>query len=604
MPSQSRLPVNTFLLLLAATLVALAVFYQWKLTQDQQLNEKLQAEYQQALSNFQSNNIYYDPKATVQWIQNRQNPDGYFVTNPDMIFEPSQLNANTLRATRYAISTLLDLDALDAINRKAVAEFVIRLYQQNIKQAEHVQGQKRYNPAGSYAGFRTITDHPAGVRPTMDALIILDALGMLDDPRLNLAQIKEYILSHQNADGGFWDEHYPRLGTASSIKCTSFASRALEIVYQHNDRVIPKSVTTGIRQFVQASLDKASGGYAAQPGKAPADSYDNFRAFISVWSTETGSRQQRKLDVSHYMDINTLLRYLTNTYYIPSLGAFSRYNTDGQLKPSIKTTHLIVWLMTAMNRMDHLNTKQISKFVVSQQTSPGQYGGDIYTTYSAIGLLQKMGISTESLPAPKKPVKIASIPGYLPTTLFLIALATLALGYLAKKNELENLNKALSYQASIDGLTGIYNRQRFETLAKQEIEISKRYKRVLSLILIDADNFKSINDTHGHITGDKVLREIADLISSQLRDADVFARWGGEEFIILTPETDKDGAIELAEKLRRLIAIHNFKIGETFTCSFGVTQFETDNNIEDLILQADTALYTAKRQGKNKVVAS
>ncbi|HID83106.1 MAG TPA: diguanylate cyclase [Chromatiales bacterium] len=604
MEQQSKLPVNTFLLLIAAALVALAIFYQWKQQQNQKLNDRLQEEYQQALIEYKTNNIYYDPKATIQWIQQRQNPAGYFVPNPDLLFEPSQLNNNTLRATRYAVSTLKDLNALDAINKKAVGEFILHLYLPDILQSVPDQYRKIYKSGGPYAGFRTIAGYPAGVRPTMDALITLDALGMLDDPRINLAHIRHFILAHQNPDGGFWDEHYPKLGFASSMKCTSFAMRALDILVGHENRALPESVTNGVRQFVQASLDKDSNGYASRPGEKASDSYNSFRAFISLWNLEAGTPQQRKRAVSQHINVDQLTQHLITAHYLPKVGAFSRQHVNGQDKPSIKATHLIVWLMHDMDRLNQLDTKKISQYVISQRTSPGQYGGDIYTTYSAIGLLQKMGISTEPLPLPEKPEKTANIPEYLPTTFYLAALAVLVLGYSSKKHELENINRALSQQANIDGLTGIYNRQRFETLAAQEIEVSRRYKRPLSLIMFDADNFKSVNDSHGHIAGDRVLKLIAELVSSHLRDADIFSRWGGEEFIILVPETDQKGAAELAEKLRHIIANHDFNIGQTITCSFGVTQLETENEIEELTHQADIALYTAKRQGKNRVEVS
>ena len=601
MPQRSKLPVNTFLLLIAAALVALAIFYQWKQLQNQKLNNTLQEKYQQALADHVANNIYHDPKATIQWIQQRQNPAGYFVPNPDLLFEPSQLNNNTLRATRYAVSTLKDLNALDAMNKKAVGEFILQLYLSDISHTIPEQYRKNYKSGGPYAGFRTIAGHPAGVRPTMDALITLDALDMLDDPRINLTHVRNFILAHQNPDGGFWDEHYPKSGLTSSMKCTSFAMRALDILSAHENSTLPESVATGVRQFVQASLDKDSNGYASRPGKEATDSYNSFRAFISLWNLETGTPQQRKLAVSQHIDMDRLAQHLITAHYLPAVGAFSRHHAEKEGKPSIKATHLIVWLMHDMDRLDQLDKKRISQYVISQRTSPGQYGGDIYTTYSAIGLLQKLGVSTEPLPRPEKPEKAASIPEYLPTTFYLAALTVLVLGFLAKKHELENINRALSQQANIDGLTGIYNRQKFETLAIQEIEVSRRYKRPLSLIMFDADSFKSVNDMHGHIAGDKVLKLIADLVSRHLRDADIFSRWGGEEFIILAPETDQNGAAELAEKLRRIIAIHDFKIGQTITCSFGIAQLETESEIQDLIHRADIALYAAKRQGKNRV---
>ena len=227
-----KLRINKFLLLLAGMLVAFAVSFQWKISTDMGDYSAQQIQYQQALKSHRENNIYYTPQTTIQWIVSRQNPAGYFVANPDMLFEPSQFNNSTLRGTRYAISTLGHLDGLGAINHRAIREFLLELYQPKIKSTS-TKAHNTYKPGTDYAGFKTLPDRVAGVRPTMDALITMDTLGLLDDPRLNLERIWNFITAHQNPDGGFWDEHYPMLGTDSSIKCTSFAARALDILSRH-----------------------------------------------------------------------------------------------------------------------------------------------------------------------------------------------------------------------------------------------------------------------------------------------------------------------------------------------------------------------------------
>ena len=155
--------------------------------------------------------------------------------------------------------------------------------------------------------------------------------------------------------------------------------------------------------------------------------------------------------------------------------------------------------------------------------------------------------------------------------------------------------------ARTDSLTGALNRIAFEDILNREIRNAKRKGRPLSLIIFDVDNFKSINDSFGHLFGDKVLRKVANLVAENLRETDVFARWGGEEFIILLPDTDLDRAVAVADKLRRIIHSYRFMNNLTVTASFGVTQFEEEDDVVRFVMKADKALYTAKRNGKNRV---
>ncbi len=172
------------------------------------------------------------------------------------------------------------------------------------------------------------------------------------------------------------------------------------------------------------------------------------------------------------------------------------------------------------------------------------------------------------------------------------------------ENEIMNrlkIEAELLYIASIDPLTSIPNRRKFNEVLSYELQRGSRYQKGLSLILCDLDHFKRINDKHGHNIGDEVLREFARLVSAHIRKTDTFARWGGEEFALLLPETDLKTAFEMAEKLRLVIDEHQLPNAERFTASFGVTQFvEGDNEIK-IISRADIALYKAKANGRNKV---
>ncbi len=158
-----------------------------------------------------------------------------------------------------------------------------------------------------------------------------------------------------------------------------------------------------------------------------------------------------------------------------------------------------------------------------------------------------------------------------------------------------------------DGLTGLYNHAYFKTHLGEELVRAARFDRPLSIILFDLDHFKSCNDTHGHAVGDRLLEELADLLRTNLRTVDVPARYGGEEFVILLPETGSRLAMEVAERLRRIVEGHRFlpdhpKGPLAITLSGGVAFFDRARSTPDLLLDvADRALYKAKAEGRNRV---
>jgi diguanylate cyclase (GGDEF)-like protein len=172
---------------------------------------------------------------------------------------------------------------------------------------------------------------------------------------------------------------------------------------------------------------------------------------------------------------------------------------------------------------------------------------------------------------------------------------------------LENarLHQIVERQALVDGLTGIANRRQCEDALSHEIARAQRLGTPLTLVLADLDDFKSINDDHGHPVGDDVLREFAAVLRSTVRESDLAGRWGGEEFLLLLPGTDVDGGAQLADRVRRALAERSFlgKDGAVFevTCSFGVAQHAPDGDERELFADADRALYRAKRRGKNCV---
>lgn len=165
--------------------------------------------------------------------------------------------------------------------------------------------------------------------------------------------------------------------------------------------------------------------------------------------------------------------------------------------------------------------------------------------------------------------------------------------------------KKLAEELSVtDKLTGLYNRRRLDDLLQQESDRAERYGLAFSAIMCDIDFFKRVNDTYGHQAGDAVLVQIAQLLQESVRASDVSGRWGGEEFIVVCPETDVDGAYLLAEKLRVVIAAHDFPIVGSKTCSFGVVSRLPQEKVDDLIGRMDAALYCAKERGRNRVEVS
>lgn len=162
--------------------------------------------------------------------------------------------------------------------------------------------------------------------------------------------------------------------------------------------------------------------------------------------------------------------------------------------------------------------------------------------------------------------------------------------------------KNLEKKASYDYLTNLYNRAKFDSFLSYEISKINRYdKEKLSILLLDIDYFKNVNDTFGHLVGDNVLQEIAQIMTVCLRQSDIVARWGGEEFIAMLPETTIDQAYYVAEKLRATIENHSFDVVSKITCSIGIAIYHNNNKKSELFKRADEALYRAKNSGRNQV---
>jgi diguanylate cyclase (GGDEF)-like protein len=177
-----------------------------------------------------------------------------------------------------------------------------------------------------------------------------------------------------------------------------------------------------------------------------------------------------------------------------------------------------------------------------------------------------------------------------------------------RTRELSSANQELAFQASTDALTGLLNRRRMMSQIEHEVERSRRYKLPLSLCMIDIDHFKRVNDSHGHLAGDRALVAVAGLLSGSLRDSDQIARFGGEEFVLLLPETDAALAQGLVDRLRLAVADLQLHADEgiafTLTISGGIAELDIADHCDDaarMLMRADQALYGAKSGGRNCV---
>lgn len=174
---------------------------------------------------------------------------------------------------------------------------------------------------------------------------------------------------------------------------------------------------------------------------------------------------------------------------------------------------------------------------------------------------------------------------------------------MSKTNEkLIQATNELEQKISFDYLTKLYNRNKFDELLEEEIEkFNENNQYLFSIVLLDIDNFKSINDNFGHLFGDHILQDVARILTLSSRQTDIVARWGGEEFVIILPGTNLEQATIAAEKIRNSISNHNFENIDKLTCSLGVSHFHNSDSKVDFFKRADEALYRAKALGKDRV---
>ena len=177
-----------------------------------------------------------------------------------------------------------------------------------------------------------------------------------------------------------------------------------------------------------------------------------------------------------------------------------------------------------------------------------------------------------------------------------------------KTRQLEAMLSRVETLAQVDSLTGLLNRRRFEGVFAMEFKRAIRHELPLSCLVLDIDHFKQINDAYGHQAGDQVLKEIATVIQSSIRDIDTAARWGGEEFIILSPNTLKENAVTVGERIRKAVPLQAYSGigGKKITVSIGIAGIPDPglDTMEKLIHAADLVMYEAKKSGRNRVMVA
>lgn len=509
-------------------------------------------------------------KGTIEWLVKRQHPDGYFVSNPDLFDEPSILNKESVRLTRYAVSVLDELDALDQIDKDALIQFLLK----NFKSPS--------NAIGNLKGFSALPNSAVTLRATLDSVITLrklEALGMIDSEA-----VAQLILAYQNEDGGFWDPDYPEFGKQSTLKATSNAVLSLMHLDKLNSMVVSPQSQELINQFIADSWSSDSKLFSPFPGHPPTSSYDIFNAWVSVFylpiNQENEELYNKLLHLTELIEsINSKFKTADNVYS-------EEINSDIS---SLKATRLISSMMKQLDKLEVVSVPDIVSFIKGFRDPKMAFTSNIYTAHSAIKTLEALASTrtTHNL----KLYKTLAISTGIVAIFFLVILIT----YQHRVTSRRHRNLVL--QAQTDRLTSLHNRYYLEMQFQRYHDAFSH----MAFILIDVDHFKSINDELGHLVGDEVLIELSELLRKNTRKTDTLARWGGEEFAILCPETEPSQAETLAEKLRGIVEGNMFNNVGKITCSFGISWTANQQTLRELYLIADKALYQSKRNGRNQV---
>ncbi len=289
-------------------------------------------------------------------------------------------------------------------------------------------------------------------------------------------------------------------------------------------------------------------------------------AIVPVASVSDGLRRLETGDVFGFIDAPASISYTMQAEHLLDITLYNSLNDQWDLSVAVRRDNQI--LLDIFNR-------------IIGTLSPQEHNG-IANQWLNIRYAYKVDYSRV----------------WLVGAIFLLILALVAYRY----KVVAGYNRQLKFMAQHDALTGISNRNKLYEYLDNGLELYRRYERPSAVIFFDVDDFKQVNDQHGHNEGDRILIEIADIVKSTIRKTDQIGRWGGEEFLIILPESDLEMAAVLAEKLRATIEQHDFGLGTgNLTCSFGISQVQQADTIASLVHRADKALYLSKNGGKNCV---
>lgn len=203
-------------------------------------------------------------------------------------------------------------------------------------------------------------------------------------------------------------------------------------------------------------------------------------------------------------------------------------------------------------------------------------------------------------------IKAIELSSYMAGIVYLVLVFILSTIMALKDNYYKRINYTASREllglSTTDSLTGIFNRAKFNEELIRCINYSRRYNTDLTVAIIDMDDFKKVNDKYGHLAGDKLIVDFVNIVKDTIRITDIFARWGGEEFVLIFPNTDIEEAVDISERIRNSIERHEFDNVRKMTCSFGVAQLTMSDDLSSILIKADQKLYSAKKSGKNIVM--
>jgi diguanylate cyclase (GGDEF)-like protein len=304
-----------------------------------------------------------------------------------------------------------------------------------------------------------------------------------------------------------------------------------------------------------------------------------------------------------HMDIGSLL---VKKWGLPDsfIRSIEHHHNPARLKTAQSETTLLTQCLHMTSLLVEFVNKSDKAFYLGlMEHYAKEYGLEDHFQLEPV--LEEVGRLTEAV-YPIFEIKMESETGYIEMIeAARKELINLSSDFLSRLIEQDKRIEVLNERATHDGLTKLTNYQRFQEVLDEEMYRAKRYKMPLTLLMLDLDHFKKINDTFGHLAGDYILREVAELLQKSMRKSDTAARYGGEEFAVLLPETPQEGAFILAERLREKLATTEFTYGEQTvfaTMSVGIAAYspKVDSSNADLIKKADRALYRAKESGRNQ----